>query len=418
MSLFIKLKNQKRLLSNFSYMFIIQILNYILPFVTIPYIVRTIGVEKFGVISFSYAFIAYFQLITNYGFKMLAVRDISQNRNSILKLSKIFWKVITAQFLLFVLSAILFYFIVENFDKISQYKEVFIFSFGMVIGNFLFPIWFFQGVENMKYIAIFNFISRTLYMVSIFIFVNESIDYIYIPLLNSISLILIAISSIILIKQKFHILFKLPSINELKVYYIEGYHLFLSTIVVNLYTTFNSLILGLLIGYEAVGIYSLGERIYSAIIKVITIVNQVLYPYLAKFSTDMKLLIYKMRYLLRYYIIFLFFISISIYLNSEFIISLLFGDNHPNSILILKILSIAIFFQPYGGFFTQYMVIKSNEKLVSRVTFLTMVTNFILVFPMIYLYHEVGLAITIVLVSIYHVYINLKYNQEILKCPK
>jgi len=418
MSLFIKLKNQKRLLSNFSYMFIIQILNYILPFVTIPYIVKIIGVEKFGVISFSYAFIAYFQLITNYGFKMLAVRDISQNRNSILKLSKIFWKVITAQFLLFVLSAILFYFIVENFDKISQYKEVFIFSFGMVIGNFLFPIWFFQGVENMKYIAIFNFISRTLYMISIFIFVNESIDYIYIPLLNSISLILIAISSIILIKRKFHILFKIPSINELKVYYIEGYYLFLSTIVVNLYTTFNSLILGLLIGYEAVGIYSLAERIYSAVIKVITIVNQVLYPYLAKFSTDIKHLIYKMRYLLKYYIIFLFFISISMYLNSEFIISLLFGDNHSESILILKILSITIFFKPYGAFFTQYMVITSKEKLVSRVTFLTMVTNFILVLPMIYLYHEVGLAITIVLVSIYHVYINLKYNQEILKCPK
>lgn len=418
MSLFIKLKNQKRLLSNFSYMFIIQMLNYILPFVTIPYIVKIIGVEKFGVISFSYAFIAYFQLITNYGFKMLAVRDISQNRSSILTLSKIFWKVITAQFLLFVLSAILFYFIVENFDKISQYKEVFIYSFGMIIGNFLFPIWFFQGVENMKYIAIFNFISRTLYMVSIFIFVNDSIDYIYIPLLNSISLILIAISSIILIKQKFHILFKLPSINELKVYYIEGYYLFLSTIVVNLYTTFNSLILGLLIGYEAVGIYSLAERIYSAIIKVIIIVNQVLYPYLAKFSTDIKHLIYKMRYLLRYYIIFLFFISISMYLNSEFIISLLFGDNHSESILILKILSITIFFKPYGAFFTQYMVITSKEKLVSRVTFLTMVTNFILVFPMIYLYHEVGLAITIVLVSIYHLYINLKYNREILKCPK
>jgi len=418
MSLFIKLKNQKRLLSNFSYMFIIQMLNYILPFVTIPYIVKIIGVEKFGVISFSYAFIAYFQLITNYGFKMLAVKDISQNRSSILTLSKIFWKVITAQFLLFVLSAILFYFIVENFDKISQYKEVFIYSFGMIIGNFLFPIWFFQGVENMKYIAIFNFISRTLYMVSIFIFVNDSIDYIYIPLLNSISLILIAISSIILIKQKFHILFKLPSINELKVYYIEGYYLFLSTIVVNLYTTFNSLILGLLIGYEAVGIYSLAERIYSAIIKVIIIVNQVLYPYLAKFSTDIKHLIYKMRYLLRYYIIFLFFISISMYLNSEFIISLLFGDNHSESILILKILSITIFFKPYGAFFTQYMVITSKEKLVSRVTFLTMVTNFILVFPMIYLYHEVGLAITIVLVSIYHLYINLKYNREILKCPK
>jgi PST family polysaccharide transporter len=232
------------------------------------------------------------------------------------------------------------------------------------------------------------------------------------------TLILTALFSLIFIKKEFHILFKLPTFQELKTYYIEGYHLFLSTIVVNLYTTSNSLILGFMVGYESVGIYSLAERIYSAITKVIIIVNQVLYPYLARFSHDMKSLIYKMRYILKYYILFLSIISMSLFFTSEIIIELLFGYNHQSSILVLKILSITLLFRPYGALFTQFMIIKSRQKDVSRVTFLTMIFNFITVFPMIYLYKELGLAISLILVAIYHLYINLQHNLELLKCTQ
>ena len=84
------LKNNTALLKNISYLGVVQGLNYILPLITLPYLVRVIGVEKFGVISLATAVISFFLVITDYGFNYTATREVALNKNNNEELVNIF----------------------------------------------------------------------------------------------------------------------------------------------------------------------------------------------------------------------------------------------------------------------------------------------------------------------------------------
>src|SRR3989339_509467 len=150
----------KILLGNFFSLSVLQVLNYLLPLITLPYLIRVLGPEKYGLIAFGTAFLTYFQLFTDYGFNLSATKDISINRENNKKISEIFSSVIIIKTVLMLFSFIIIFFIVTSFSKFNSQKEVYYLISLSLIGNVLFPIWFFQGIERMKYITYFNVIAR------------------------------------------------------------------------------------------------------------------------------------------------------------------------------------------------------------------------------------------------------------------
>ena len=131
---------KKRLLENFFSLSLLQAANYILPLITIPYLVRVLGPEKFGLVSFAQAFIQYFVFLTDYGFNLSAVRKVSIYREDAKKISQIFSSVFVIKFLLCILSFSILASLVFSVDKFRSDWELYFVTFGMVVGNLLLPI--------------------------------------------------------------------------------------------------------------------------------------------------------------------------------------------------------------------------------------------------------------------------------------
>jgi len=404
----------KKLINNFSYMAIINLANKAIPLIVAPYIVITIGIEKFGIISFALIIAMYFQLITQYSFQLTATKYVSQNRDDIKKLSEHFWLVLTIRFLLAIVTFIIFLIMVFTIEILYAEKQVFFFTFLLVFADILMPLWFFTGIEEMKYNAIFNIIAKVTYAISVFIFIHVDTDYTLIPILNVIPLLILGVYSLYFAHSKFGIYFVQPSfkkiVQELKV----GKDIFYSNMSVSLYTTINTVLLGFFTNYTAVGIYTLAEALFNAYNSLIKTYTAVIYPHLARYANESKKLLSQSKKFFRLYIIILFIASIFLFIISGFIIEVLYGKNHEESIFILQILSIALLLEPLGGFFTSYLSLQSKYKTIKMITFKIMIINLIAVLPMLFLFQEKGVAYLFLFISIIQVYLNLKYSPELI----
>ncbi|HCQ8715351.1 TPA: oligosaccharide flippase family protein, partial [Klebsiella michiganensis] len=145
---------EKRIiLSNFIFLFLLQIANYVLPLLTVPYLVRVIGIENVGLLAFATAVCTYLQIITDFGFNLSATRQVSINRYDNNKLSEIYSCVIYIKLSLCVLCLIVLLGLVELVPQFKEHKIIFALTYLGVFGQSLFPVWFFQGMERMRYIT-------------------------------------------------------------------------------------------------------------------------------------------------------------------------------------------------------------------------------------------------------------------------
>ena len=403
-------EDKKRLLSNFFSLSVLQGANYLLPLITLPYLVRVLGVEYFGLLAFATATIAYFNIITDYGFNLTATREISIYREDKNKVIEIFSSVMTIKVILMFLTLLLLTILVFSFDKFSKDWLIYFLTFGTVVGQVLFPVWFFQGMERMKYITYLNIFAKSIFTVAIFIFVQEQSDFWIVPLLTSTGFIIAGIWSLVLIKKEFGVWFKWQNINTLKEYFKDGWYLFISRIAVVMYTSSNIFILGLFTNNTAVGYYSIAEKVISALLALGSIVNQAMFPYLSKIWNQNKQNYYnKFFVVLKSIVLTMSITSILLYFSAPYVIKLLFGVEMQESTNVLQILAISAIMFPLGSLFTQDFVTKKENIYVTRATIYTTLVNMLLVFILVYLFGIYGLAITVVAVQIFQVFINTKY---------
>jgi len=276
----------KRLLSNFFSLSALQGANYLLPLITLPYLVRVLGPEKFGLIAFAQAFIQYFIILTDYGFYLSATREISIHREDREKVSEIFSSVMLIKFALMILSFIFLSIVVFTFTKFRNDWQVYFLAFGTVIGQVLFPFWFFQGIERMKHIAILNILAKLLFTISIFIIIKNKNDYIYVPLLNSMGSIIAGIISLWVALRWFKVRVKIPSPIAIKQELKNGWHIFISKMAIGFYTTSNTVILGFFTNNTVVGYYAAGEKVIRAIQGLQIPFSQAVYPYISKLASE------------------------------------------------------------------------------------------------------------------------------------
>ncbi|TVT81184.1 flippase [Acinetobacter colistiniresistens] len=271
-------EEKKRFITNFFSLATLQGLNYILPLLTLPYLVRVLGAEKFGLLAFATAIVGYFIVLTDYGFNFTATREISLNKDNKEKLNEIFSSVMIVKSVLFFVSLIILTLLIIFFHKFNVDPWLYYLTFGTVLGQILFPVWFFQGVEQMRYITIINIVSKVFFTIAIFVLVKHSSDYLLVPFLTSLGAVFAGVYSLILIRKNFKIKFEFQKTNVILSYLKGGSNLFFTSVLSNLLTTSGTIILSFVSTNTVVGYYSAAEKLFRAIVGLFTPITQALYP--------------------------------------------------------------------------------------------------------------------------------------------
>lgn len=409
------LLNNKGLLQNFGSLSLVQLINFLIPIIILPYIVRILGTYHFGLVNFALAVNNYFLIIIDYGFNISGVREISVHRDDKEKLSEIFSAIIFVKLFLFFLTSIILIILITTIDRFIQFTNLYFAFLIFNLGNALYPIWFYQGLEKTFSLPLINLFPKLLGIVMIFIVVKSPNDYdLYVLIMGFVNLLigLIAfLNSFRIEKIRLVIIKRKELLNTLK----SGFIIFLSSLGINIYTNMNVIILGILTNENIVGIYAAADKIRIAIQSFFSQFSQSIFPrvnYLLRSSAN-KFLLFNEK-LLRFQSIIMFLISLIVFFFAEQLVLLLLGNDFEQSVLILRILCWLPFVISISNVYAiQILLSLKQDKRFLILVFSAAMLSIFLTIILTLKYYALGTAIAFLLTEIFVSYQSYKYYKEI-----
>lgn len=334
MSITEKIKDNILLVKNFSYLSILQIFTLLAPFITYPYLLRVLGYETYGKIIFAQAISTNLSILINFGFNVSGTNNVVNSRENRKELSKIISSIFTIKFMIWLLCLFIYITIIEFVPALRKDSYLYIISFFITFNDLLFPIWFFQGIEKMKYITFINVLVRLLFVLLTFSFVKNVNDYLFVPISNATGALLGGSIAVYILIAKEGIVFRLQSFKTLKYFFLDSLPLFVSTLSVQIYINLNKIVIGSFIGMKDVAIYDIAEKI-STFLKIPTsMIAQATFPKIVRernISFINKIMIGTS--------IVIFFGYLIVFVFTGQLIHLLTGHNNDLAINIVRVLS-------------------------------------------------------------------------------
>lgn len=392
----------KKLWENFFSLSVLKGADYLLPLLTVPYLVRVLGPEKFGLAMFAQAFIQYFIIFTDYGFDFSSTREVSTHRTDKSRLSTIFSAVISAKLLLTLLSLLIVCVTISVFDKFRADSWLYLVTFGAVFGKVLFPQWLFQGMERMKFTSAINIVARMLFIALIFVYVRAPGDYILVNLFYALGLILAGLTGQYAAWRYFGVSWHLPKIWDIGVELQRGYYIFVGQIAGTLYTASNVFILGLLANNTVVGYYSAGEKIVKAVQSLFNPVSQAVFPHISYLVSQSKA--NALRFIRKLSLLsggITFILSLAMFVFAPQIVAVALGGQYGPSVMVIRILSFLPFVCSLGNILgTQLMINFGLSLFYARIITFAGFFNVIAAFILIPFYKQNGIALSVFLTEL------------------
>jgi len=404
---------RSRLFSNFLALSILQGANFLLPVLVMPFVIKIIGADGYGVVAVAQVVMLIMGTVADYGFNLTATRSIALNRGDAQKNARLFFTVLACKmFICLVLLGILLL-LVTLIPFFGNHAQLYLLGFTYVIGQSLLVSWFFQGVEKMKYITIFTLLARLLFVVLVFAFIRQKQDYRFFIFFMGAGSIAAGVFSIY---QAIRI-FKLPVtkpvwndvVHELK----EGWPVMLSNISINTFLSINVFILRLFTNDFVAGYYSVAEKIFLATRQIPVIFSQVIYPPLCQLVQKGKQPV--SRFLKSVYLPFvalMFIASAVLFVFSSFIVSLFLGNESGPAVLLLRLFClgplIVCLHIPASQLLMAFNQKKSYLRVLGYGTIINLISNLLLV----NIWGAVGTVTSVLMTELF---ITIAFNRELFR---
>jgi polysaccharide transporter, PST family len=391
-----------RIMKNFVSLGSIQVLNFLFPLLLTPYLIQVVGINHFGLISFSQALITYFVTLNDYGFNLSTTREITLNKNNRSKIEQIYCDTLSTKAFLLVAGFLVFLALVLFLSKEPETVYFYLLSYTMVVGQSLFSVWLFQGMEEMKYISFINALSKVVTLVLILLLVKEQTDYVYVNLLYGCGFIVAGIASLGLAQRRYHLRFRFSQWAAIAFQLKEGWHIFISNFSVTLYIKSNIVILGLFASKEVVGFYSIAEGVINIVRQVLVVYFQAIYPHICRLVLLSKVEI--RAFVRKIHVPFSLMVLVGcagVFALSRYI-TIYFADYPQEEVItLIQLLSFVPFIVVLNIPANQLLLALNLKKAYSRILMAGSVLNLLLNLALSYYFLAIGTAVSVLLTEVF-----------------
>lgn len=266
-----------KVIKNYLYNAGYQILNMIIPLITVPYISRVLGAHDVGINEYTNSWVTFFFLMGQMGITLYGNREVAYHRDDLYKRSQTFWGVEALQLLTVSTAFILYLAAVFLFS--TTFKEFFLLQAIWIIATGVDISWYFMGLEEFRITVVRNTLVKIASLILIFTMVKTSNDlgkYILIlgasQLVGNLTLWPYLRGNIIWVSVKKWHPFK---------HFYPSLLLFIPTITTQVYLVLNRLMLGRMSTQADLGNFGQADKIVKFVLAVVTATGTVMLPHVA-----------------------------------------------------------------------------------------------------------------------------------------
>jgi PST family polysaccharide transporter len=393
--------DRKSLFQNFIALFILQISNYALPLIVLPFLTRVLLPDGYGELAWSQYVVQFLIMITDFGFNFSATRQISIHQNDKEKIARIFTAVMVIKFLLLSFSCILVYAWIQMAEFDFYTSTLLWVSVLSAAGNVFFPVWFFQGMEKMKWITIINVFFKLIYAIMIFLLIKDPGDVIPAAFILAICNFIAGIAAFIFVFRSFQIHWKRIATSEIFFQFKVGWYIFISTFFTSVYVYGNGFILHGYWGDETVGFFNPAEKIVRAVTSFFNPILLAFYPYISKkFESDRKVGETLFFSSLKKISVISFISSVLLFISADLLADFI-GEKYGSSAEVIRWMSVIPFFGVAGAMLSYQLFLNSGlSGLLPWLLFFLMALDLMLCYILIPEYKEIGAAMALCITEI------------------
>jgi polysaccharide transporter, PST family len=388
-----------KLVGNALSLYAIQGLNYLVPLIVLPYLLRVLRPTEYGAIVMAQALMGYAMVVTDFGFNLTAARDISVARNDATAVARIYWTTIAAKILLLLTSLAIVAFVVSVTPSFRARWPIFLACSLMVVGNVAFPQWYLQGLERLKDSALIQASAKVVGAGAIFIFVRGPQDLWTAAVISSIPQLLGVGVAAALGKPMFPAMFYRPTWIEVRRALHASWHMFTSTVSTTLYATTTTLVLGLMAGEREVALYNLAVRLVAAVQSVASPLTQAVFPRASLlFDADPNAAWRLIKRMMRILLPAVGSCALLLGLLAPIIVRLVGGTPFADAVPLVRIMAILPVVLGVGGLPAQIILVGTGKtKELSQIYLRVGILNLIVMPPLIYALSATGAALALTL---------------------
>ena len=406
----------KSLFKNTIYNLIYRLFSLLFPLISSIYVSRILMPEGVGKVAYAQNLVSYFIVFAGLGIANYGIREIGRVQKNSVEYSKVFTELFIITLISTTFCSILYYSWVLIF--LPPDKEFLLYiavGFQLVLSAFNVD-WFYQGMEEYKYITNRSILIKFVALIFMFCTVKTENDIVWYALMSSVA---IGGNNII---NLFHLRKYITKVSFKEIslkYHIKPLLILLSTnLAVELYTKLDTTTLGILAHDENVGYYNYATKISSIVVTLAATFSTVLLPRLSyhfKNGDNEKLkeivaLIHKVLLTLSIPI------TIGLFFIADDVILLMFGEPFLPAAITVRILSLLVTIKSIGNLYgVQVLLTFGGEKFLFYTTIIGAISNILMNIILIPYWQENGAAIASVISELLVCIVQIVFSRQYIK---
>ena len=390
---------------NTSWLFIERIIRIFSGLIIGVLVVRYLGPEQFGLLSYAQSIVALFTILTTLGLDSIVIKELVKKNNSSYEIiGTTFWIKTFGGLLMFLL---LLGFVLLNKQPLSENILILIIGASYLLNGFNVIDFYFQSKVLSKYVVISNIVTLIISStIKIYLLINNESLYHFASLIVLESILLaIGLAYFYLTKEKFTIKWTFNK-SIAKSLIKQSWPLLLSGALVTLYMRVDQVMVKAMINENAVGQYSAALKLSEAWYFIPTLIVSSLFPSIVNIrNLDYKKYFDRLQKLFDLLVWIGVFMALGTTFFSEEIVNLLYGEQYLKSTEILKIHIWTGVFVAIGVASGKFLLIENLQIISFWRTFYGAILNLVLNLLLIKKIGVVGAAISTLFTYIFVAFI-------------